>query len=359
MTAPNRPSTLDDTGPPESAAERRYAELAAASAAPLWRHYGNLFSPEPKSRAVPYLWRYAQLRPHAVHFSESLSLEDAERRVLMLVNPGLQDPPATLNSLFAGLQIIMPGESAQAHRHTANAFRFIIEGSGASTTVDGEPVPMRPGDLLLTPGWRWHDHTHNGDGPMIWLDGLDYPLVNALEAGFFEQYGERLQRHTRPAGSSTEQFIHGRLNPVWRGDRGHHSPVGNYPWTETERALAAIADDAEGSAFDGIALEYTNPWNGGPVMPTISCRVQRLRSGFSGRPHQHTANVIFHVVRGEGTTEVDGVRMDWADKDVFAVPAWSAYRHLNPSRSDAVLFAYSDEPVFRTLGLYRSRAGDD
>lgn len=152
-----------------------YKALETAGAAPLWRFYGNLFPAQPKSRAVPYRWSWRELRPHLLHFSETLSLDEAERRVLMLVNPGLTDPPATVNTLYAGLQIILPGETAQAHRHTSNAFRFILEGSGAWTTVDGERVFMEPGDLLLTPGWHWHDHTHEGDAPMIWLDALDYP----------------------------------------------------------------------------------------------------------------------------------------------------------------------------------------
>jgi gentisate 1,2-dioxygenase len=331
-----------------------YKEIAALGAAPLWRYYGNLFPAEPKSKAEPYLWSYAALRPYLLHFTQTLSLQEAERRVLMLINPGLQDPPATVNSLYAGIQIIMPGETARAHRHTSAAFRFIIEGSGAYTTVNGERVHMHPGDLLLTPGWHWHDHEHTGEGPMIWLDGLDYPLVNMLEAGFFELYGEQAQEATKPDDFSTRQFLHGRLNPAWLRPQGQNSPVGNYLWSETEKAFNGIADNATGSEIEGIVLEYTNPWTGGPVMPTIGCRISRLRPGFHGQAHRHTPSTIYHVVRGEGVTIVDGKRLEWGEHDVFAVPGWATYEHLNRSMSnDAILFAFTDEPVLRSLGLYR------
>ncbi|AUW94160.1 MAG: gentisate 1,2-dioxygenase [Sulfobacillus thermosulfidooxidans] len=331
-----------------------YEAIKELGAAPLWKYYGNLFPAEPKSEAVPYVWRYRDLRPYMLHFSEVLSLHEAERRVLMLVNPGLTEPPATVNSLYAGIQIILPGETAQAHRHSASAFRFIIEGEGAYTTVNGERVDMHPGDLLLTPGWHWHDHSHEGNGPMMWLDGLDYPLVNKLEAGFFELLGVRMQEQTVPANSSTKKFIHGRLLPLWESPAGPHSPIGNYPWSETEKALAGISDEAEGSAVEGIVLEYTNPWTGGPVMPTMSCRVSRLKPGFHGLPFKHTASTIYHVVKGQGETVVDGVKLDWAEHDTFCVPGWAQYAHVNRSASeDAILFSYSDEPVMKALGLYR------
>jgi gentisate 1,2-dioxygenase len=338
--------------------EGAYADLAGLAAAPLWRQYGELMPAQPVSPAVAHLWPYARLRPLALHFSTALSIAEAERRVLMLVNPGLTDPPATVNTLFAGIQIIMPGETARTHRHSANAFRFIIEGEGAVTTVNGERLRMHPGDLLLTPGWHWHDHTHDGDTPMMWLDGLDYPLVNSLHAGFFEIYDHPAPPPRTPDELSTRQFMHGRLNPTWLTpdtEQPKVSPVGNYPWAETERALAAIADDAQGSAAEGILLEYTNPWTGGPVLPTIGARIARLRAGFTGLPRRHTASTIYHVVSGSGTTVVGDARLDWSERDIFCVPGWAQYSHQVPPGSDATLFSYTDEPVLRTLGLYREQ----
>jgi gentisate 1,2-dioxygenase len=345
--------TGDDLTGDDMTGDGAYREMAELGVGALWRHLGNLFTTEPISRAVPFHWSYRALRPYMLHFAGALSIEEAQRRVLMLVNPGLREQSATATGLYAGIQVILPGEQAQAHRHTSNAFRFIIEGSGAYTTVAGERVHMHPGDLLLTPGWRWHDHYHEGDGPMMWLDGLDFPLVNALDTGFFELYPETAQPASVPDGLSSRQFIHGRLNPAWVSERTVSSPIGNYPWVETQRAFESIADSAAGSAVDGVLLEYTNPWNGGPVLPTMSCRIQRLAPGFRGAARRHTAATILHVVRGEGTTVVDGEEFHWAEHDVLTVPSWASYQHVNSSRSAAaVLFSYTNEPVVRALGLY-------
>ncbi|WP_433293403.1 cupin domain-containing protein [Pseudonocardia sp. CA-142604] len=333
--------------------EAAYRTLDELAAAPLWRHYGSLFSPEPRSVALPHRWDYAALRPLMLHFTRTLSLDEAERRVLMLVNPGMQDPPATVNSLFAGIQIILPGETAQAHRHTANAFRFIIEGASAYTTVDGERLHMNPGDLLLTPGWHWHDHRHEGNDPMMWLDGLDFPLTNAFEAGFFELFGDRAQKSLVPDDLSSRRFIHGRLNPAWEQPERLSSPVGNYPWRETEQAFAAIADDAEGSESEGIVLEYTNPWTGGSVLPTMDCRISRLRPHFHGQPRRTTASAVLHVVQGHGHVEIGEERFDFGPKDVIAVPGWQPYRLVNPTAEDTFVFSYSNRPALQALGMWR------
>ncbi|MFI8453506.1 cupin domain-containing protein [Streptomyces erythrochromogenes] len=334
-------------------AHTAYQQLDAMSVGPLWRHLGDLFPAQPPLRAIPFHWSYEQLRPLMEHFATALSIEEAQRRVLMLINPGMQDTSATVTGLYAGIQIILPGEQAQAHRHSSNAFRYIIEGSGAYTTVAGERVHMSPGDLLLTPGWDWHDHFHQGDGPMTWLDGLDFPLVNLLDTAFFELHPETAQKTTIADDLSSRQYIHGRLNPTWTQRATLSSPIGKYPWAETERAFAAIADHATGSEVDGISLEYTNPWTGGPVLPTISCRVQRLIPGFLGTARRHTAATILHVVRGEGRTVINGEEFAWKDKDVFVVPSWASYQHIVDSSAGAVLFAYSNEPVVKALGLYR------
>src|SRR5262249_49027539 len=270
-----------------------------------------------KPKAVPHLWCYAELRPYLLHFLGACSLEEAERRVLMLVNPGLTEPPATTTSLYAGLQIIGPGETAQAHRHTSNAFRYIIEGAGAFTTVNGERVHMHPGDLLLTPGWHWHDHEHPGSEPMVWLDALDYPMTNAFDANFFELYHERTQKSTVPDDLSSRQFIHGQLAPAWGTAATASSPVGRYPWTETVPAFDAIPADVAGSAAEGILLEYKNPLTGGPVLPTMSCRISRLRPGFHGVPVRRTSSALYHVVRGQGRAVIGGQEFSLSGKDVF------------------------------------------
>jgi gentisate 1,2-dioxygenase len=181
-------------------------------------------------------------------------------------------------------------------------------------------------------------------------------LVNMLEAGFFELYHQRMQNVVVPDDLSTRQYIHGQLRPVWESPKGLNSPIGNYPWRETQAAFDDISEDVDGDDCDGILLEYTNPWTGGPTMPTIGCRIQRLRPGFRGQAHQHTSNTIYYVVRGSGMTVVDGVELEWGPHDVFAVPTWAPHQHRNRSTGDdAVLFSYGDEPVMRSLGLYRER----
>jgi gentisate 1,2-dioxygenase len=342
--------------------EVRYAALTTLDLAPLWECQKNLFPREPSKRAVPFLWHYGDIRPQLLYFGGALSMDKAERRVLMLINPGLREQAATAANIYAGFQLILPGETARAHRHNSNAFRFIVEGRGASTTVDGEKTTMRCGDLLLTPGWAWHDHIHEGEGPMIWLDGLDFPLINALGVQFFELFPERAQPRSRTVDRASRLYAHARLNPVisgaTRAGEGEASPMTNYPWERTEAALRAIGFDIEGADRTGVVLDYVNPRNGGPVLPTMNCRIVQLPPGFDGASQRRTASEIVHVVRGSGTTIIDGRRFDWKAHDTLAVPLWSTYRHLNASDSeDAVLFTYSDAPVLHALGLYREDAG--
>jgi gentisate 1,2-dioxygenase len=341
--------------------EARYAALAKLELAPLWELQTNLFPREPSRRALPFLWRYADIRPQLTYFGKALSMEKAERRVLMLINPALRAQAATVANIYAGFQLILPGERAPAHRHTSNAFRFIVEGDGASTTVDGEKTSMRPGDLLLTPGWAWHEHLHEGEVPMVWLDGLDFPLMNVLGIQFFESLASRFQTRSRSSDRASRLYAHARLNPVVppaSGHASHASPITNYPWERTDAALRAIGFDADGAHQKGVTLDYVNPLTGGPVLPTMNCRIVHLPPGFDGTFQRRTASEIVYVVRGSGATVVDGERFDWKQNDTLALPTWSTYRHLNASsREDVVLFTYSDSPVLQALGLYREDAG--
>lgn len=329
--------------------------IDAGNAVPLWRHLANLFPPEPKSQAQPTVWRYRELRQCLLDVSTHMTVDEADRRVLMLVNPGLTERCATVNTLFAGLQMIHAGETAPAHRHTASAFRFIIEGWGATTTVNGESTSMNPGDLVLTPGWCWHDHTQPGDDTMVWLDGLDFPLVNLLECQFFEPFRQRTQPVVGGLDRCARQYTHGVLRPVPTPTGSSFSPVSCYPWAQTRSALDAVAFDPVGSDVDGTLFEYTNPLTGGPVMPTMSCRIQRLAPGFLGQAHRHTASAIYHVVVGEGTTYVGDTALEWGRGDVFAVPGWAPHQHANAFNDhEAVLFSFTDEPLQRSLGIHRA-----
>src|SRR6516165_8883242 len=293
-----------------------YAQLSTQHVTPAW--IGGGISIEPRSKAVPYLWRWRDLRPQAMRAAELVGTRQAERRVLRLTNPKLSG--AASNTLVANIQIVMPGEIARAHRHSAAALRLIIEGSGGYTVVNGERVPMSPGDLVLTPGWSWHDHANDTDAPMIWLDGLDTPLVRILEAGFYEEYQQDRQDFGAAVNASP-----------W-----------HYPMGEMQTALQRLADIRD--AGEEIVLEYRNRQTGGPVMPTISCHMQLLRPGEKTKAWRGVCRTNYHSVEGTGYSIVGDQRLNWEDKDVFTVPTWTFCEHVNTSDRLAFLFSFSDTP---------------
>jgi gentisate 1,2-dioxygenase len=334
----------------ESELNSFYEDLKSGNLAPLWTSPAG--SLEPQSKATPFLWKWQHLRAEAMRALSLVGTKEAERRVLCCVNPALGR--GATNTLVANIQVVGPGEIARAHRHTAAALRLIIEATGGYTVVDGEQIPMLPGDLVLTPNWCWHDHANDSAQPMIWLDGLDSPLVSMLEAGFREEYPEEVQRFGEEADLSLTKYGAGSLRPAWETPTSLSSPLPHYPWLQTKAALDRLASTDAGSPYDDVILEYTNPATGGPVMPTIGCFVQLLRPGRHAQAHRHTGGTVYHVIEGQGSTIVDGVKLEWSDKDVFTVPGWAAHEHVNESSTHpAYLFSYTDAPVFRALGLYR------
>lgn len=344
----------------QAAAQERaaayYAGLDAYGVSPLWRQLQTLLPKEPKSRAVPHVWRYQPIREQLMTAGELISAEEAERRVLMLINPGLAPAVETANNIYAGIQLVLPGEIAPMHRHTPAAFRIIIEGSGAYTTVDGERTYMQPGDVVLTPGWAWHDHGNTTDEPMIWMDGLDLPLSIKLESIFFDEGPEHAQDELVPADSSARLYAGGRLNPTWESWDRAYSPVVNYPFARTEEILRSALADWAGTPADGVMFEFTNPIDGSSVMPTLGIYAQALAPHQHTDAHQHTSSTIYHVLRGRGQTIVDGEVLDWEEHDTFAVPGWAVHEHVNTEGEEAILFSHSDAPVQRALGYYREQA---
>jgi gentisate 1,2-dioxygenase len=331
-----------------------YEQLRAQHVTPAWIAFGTTV--EPKSKAVPYVWHWSDLRPQAMRAAQLVGTEQAERRVLRLTNPELPGVSAS-NTLVANIQIVMPGEIARAHRHSPSALRLIIEGKGGYTVVNGERIPMSPGDLVLTPNWTRHDHANDTDEPMIWLDGLDTPLVRMLEAGFYEEYHEESQSFGKGADPSVTKYGAGGLRPAWEPPSGaRYSPLWHYPWSEARAALERLATEQGGSPFDGVILEYTNPLTGGPTMPTIACYVQLLRPGQHTEAHRHVCCTNYHVIEGAGYSLVGGERLTWEDKDVFTVPTWTLHEHVNTGNGPAFLFSFTDAPVMKALDLYREEA---
>jgi gentisate 1,2-dioxygenase len=342
-----------------------YEDIKQYSVGALWtaqRDPGFMMGQkvEPRSQAVPHVWHWKDLRPRALKAADLVGTQQAERRVLRLMNPGVKDRTATTNTLFSGIQIVMPGEVARAHRHTMAALRFIIEGEGGYTNVNGEPIPMLPGDLVLTPNWTWHDHANDTGSPMIWLDGLDAPLVRLLEQVFQEEFPDETQPLSEARGVGNAKYAGGPLRPAWEGQSARYSPLMHYRWAETRQAVQQLSGMAQGSPYDGIIMEYTNPVDGGPVMPTMACYVQMLRPGERTRAHRHTSSAIYHVVEGRGYSVVDGRQLDWEEKDTMAVPHWVFHEHVNGSSTEpAFLFSFTDTPVMRSLDLLREETRED
>jgi gentisate 1,2-dioxygenase len=307
---------------------------------------------EPRPRAIPYLWRWNDVEPLLMRSGELVTPErGAERRVLRLANPGVPGKTST-HTLSAAMQLLLPGECAPAHRHSPAAIRFILRGHGAYTTVEGERCPMEPGDLLLTPSWTWHDHASDSDGPVIWLDGLDHPLIRSLDTWFFEPYPEDRQPVApRRAGGPG-------LRPTQTKARADLPPVARYPWEATYAALKSMSFD-EASPFDDLVLEYTNPASGAPALRTIGCWIQLLRPGLHTRAHRQTSCAVYHVFAGQGFSVIDGQRFDWQAGDSFAVPPWAWHEHASDPGDEAILFSIQDNPVFEALGLYREEPYPD
>jgi gentisate 1,2-dioxygenase len=316
---------LSDTQSSQEELQDYYTQLRTQHVTPAWISGGIIV--EPRSKAVPHLWRWRDLRPQAMRAAQLVGTQQAERRVLRLTNPELPGVSAS-NTLVSNIQIVMPGETARAHRHSAAALRLIIEGGGGYTVVNRERVPMYPGDLVLTPNWSWHDHANDTDAPMIWLDGLDTPLVRLLEAGFYEEYHQERQDFGVAVNASQ-----------W-----------HYPMSEMRAALQRLAAAYTG---EGIMLEYINRVTGGPVMPTIACYMQLLRPGEKTRALRRVCCTNYHVVEGAGYSMVGDEPLDWADKDVFTVPTWTFQEHVNNDDRPAFLFSFSDAPVMKALSLYR------
>lgn len=337
--------------------ERRafYDRLAARSAAPLWEVLAQLVTPEPRSPCRPHRWRYAEMRELLMEAGRLVTAKEAERRVLILENPGMPGEARITTSLYAGLQLVLPGEVAPAHRHSQSALRFVLESEGAHTTVDGERIPMWPGDFIITPQHAWHDHGNATSAPVIWLDGLDIPIVKALDASFAEHWPEDEQPVTRPVGHSRDHFARGLVPVDWKRS-GAASPVVHYPYAEAREALARVAATDEPDPCLGIRMRYVDPTSGDWAMPTIGPFLQWMPAGFESAPYRSTDATVYVAFEGRGRTRVGEVEFDWEPKDVFVVPSWWPVQHV--VAEEAVLFGFSDRPVQEKLGLFRERRGN-
>ena len=331
-----------------------YEEVRNANSRPLWMMGSENLTTEPRPKTSAFIWKWRDLRPLMYRAAQLVPVEQAERRVLVFTNPGLEGKGSATTTLMANLQIINPGEVARTHRHTPSAFRLIVEGTGAYTTVEGEKTYMDPGDFITTPNWTWHDHGNEGVAPMVWLDGLDVPLVNYLEAGFYNQYEDERQPLTKPDDLSLRLYGAGTLTPTWQREKGIHSPLLNYKWERSYEVLTRLATESAGSPYDGVCVEYTNPTTGGPALATIACFAHLLKPGTHTNAHRHVGSTVYHVISGKGYSVIAGQRFDWEEKDTFVVPSWAWHEHF--AEVEVCLFSYNDSPLLHPFGLYREEA---
>lgn len=326
-----------------------YKEMGKHSAIPLWEIYHMLVSFEPTPMGQPHIWRYGDLRPLLMDAGQRISAEEAERRVLALKNPGLERP-GIAQTLFAGLQLVMPGEVAPAHRHTQGAIRFVLESSGGYTAVEGERCTMGRGDLITTPSWCWHDHENTGDGPMIWLDGLDVPLVNFFGAKFAEENETDQQPIHRADNDSEPRFGRG-LRPFSAAEQKPYSPIFRYPYANSRDALMQIAASDAVDPKHGFKMVYANPNNGGHVLPTIAAFLQHLPAGFETAPSRSTESTVFSVVEGRGTARIGDAEFAFDENDTFVAPNWTDIQLQ--ADADTVLFSFSDRAAQERLAIFQ------
>ncbi|HEB3530114.1 TPA: gentisate 1,2-dioxygenase [Burkholderia cenocepacia] len=331
-----------------------YDAIGRSHLAPLWESLHTLVPRTPSPRAVAAIWKYDEIRPLVMQAGAEISATEAVRRVLVLENPGVPGSSSITSTLYAGLQLILPGEIAPSHRHTQSALRLIVDGRGAWTSVNGERTIMSPGDFIITPSWTWHDHGNPeavaGGEPVIWLDGLDIPLIGYLDAGFAEDYPEAQQPLTRAEGDSFARFGH-NMAPVRHRASHAASPIFSYPYERSREALDRLYRNGELDAWDGVKLRYVNPATGGWPIPTIATFLQYLPAGFSGRTYRSTDATVFCAIEGSGTVQIGAQQFLFAPRDIFVVPSWQPVQLA--ASSDSVLFSYSDRPVQAAFDLLR------
>ena len=355
-------NTPDHIAAPTDAAAQRmafYDAIGQHSMTPLWEVLHALVPPSPATPCVPALWKYSEIRPFLMASGQLITAEEAVRRVLVLENPALRGQSCITQSLYAGLQVILPGEVAPSHRHTQSALRFVVEGHGAYTAVDGERTQMHPGDFIITPSWTWHDHGHSGQvdaaEPVVWLDGLDIPMLRFFDAGFAENGSTASQPIKKPQGISTHRYGANMLPVHYDAPFGQTSPIFSYPYERTRHALHELEQHGDFDVWDGVKLRYVNPATGGSPMPTMATFMQRLPAGFCGKPYRQTDGAVFSVVEGQASVSIESggktSAFDVSARDHFVIPSWHTVRLS--SATGCVLFSFSDRPVHQALGIHR------
>ena len=337
----------------DAAVDSLYADAAESDVQPLWEMKGIL-TPQPIAKAIPFRWRLADLMDLGHRAQDLIAIDrGGDRRVLAFANPGLKGAPYVSNTLWAAAQFLGPGELAPAHRHSPAALRFVLEGEGVWTLVNGDPIHMSRGDVILTPSWNFHEHHNPGDKSMVWLDVLDLPVVEFLEAIFFEEGpSELVDRKTDPRSVSERQFGQGAgivpSGPKGPVTTGRHSPLLVFRWADADSALDALLE-LEGGG--DAQIRYQDPVSGDEVMPTLRCEMRRVIQGTTTGTDRQTGSRVCAVLGGTGHVQVGDEVFDLQPGDVFVVPSWNTQQITSETTLD--IFTTSDAPVLEALKIYR------
>lgn len=337
--------------------EAFHQEVSRDGFEPLWMAAPSVMHRQPKSKPIPYIWKREVIERHMNTAAKIIDFNNGgDRRVLMLINPGMRDLEpygwgATTQTLSVCVQILLPGEEAPPHRHTQTAIRYITKGEGAYSAVEGEKVYMDEGDYVITPKGLWHEHEHEGTEPMMWMDCLDTPLIFYLHGTFFEPGKVKKQPITRKP--SVAKYQGGMVRPL-SDHEPSPAPLPAYKYGSTLAALKGISDNYEPEPVEGYAVEYINPSNGQSANENIGAWLQKLPVGFHGKAHRHINSVVYHIKEGNGYTVIDGVRFDWEKGDYLVIPTWALHEHVNVSDTEeAILFSTNDIPIFERMELQR------
>lgn len=362
-------------GQPEPSAdlEALYRGFERELLVPLWTEIGDLMPLHPTSKASPHLWRWERLVALAGEAGRIVPVgRGGERRAIALANPSLGGKPFATPTLWAAIQYLMPGEDAPEHRHSQNAFRFVVEGEGVWTVVNGDSVRMSRGDFLPQAGGHWHSHHNAAQAPMAWIDGLDIPFAYYTESQFFEFGRERIsaaERVTPERSRSERLWAHPGLRPLSQPDADTATPLLAYRWVDTDRALAdQLALEAEGHPATlspgHAAVRFTNPSNGRDVLPTIRAEMHRLRAGAQTLVRREVGSSVYQVFDGRGSVTIGDRSWEVTRGDMFVVPSWlpfTAKAAAAQAESDAPaldLFRFSDAPIFEALRTHRVQVGE-
>lgn len=328
-------------------------DLRDLNLVPLWPSLRGVLPPHvPTRQTQPTCWAYKDIKPLLLKAGKLTPIEKAERRVLVLANPGhgLEKMQASA-AMYLGMQLLMPGEWAPSHRHTPNAVRMVVEGAGAWTTVDGEKCPMSRGDLILTPTGLWHEHGHDGTEPVIWLDVLDLPLVYYMEAS----YHINGARQTVQPGQGDLQYARGGVVPSHVFERNKKAyPMLRYAWKDAKAALEALATDD--AAPEQVQVTYINPETGGDAENILGFYALMLRPGQTLRLAARSPAQVFHIIEGAVEAQIVSSTFTLAEADTCCAPGYEAVmlRNLN-AQQPAFIFIADESPLHRKLGVYENR----